>query len=149
MRTRITNTIRLFLFVLSVVILPFDGWNQGSINPFLSAKQIDPNKRGDKGYLEFGMKQSDIEDEILQLYQEIYPTIQFKKVIITSDKFYFERDSKYNIKFRLLNVDILVVENGKCKAFDVTVKQKKFHKNYGVFEEELVNGFYPINCTGW
>lgn len=128
---------------------PLIAWTQISNNPFNKVKQIDPKNREGKGYLEFGMKQSDIEDEILRLFQESYPSMQFKKVIITSDKFYYQRDSQYNIQYRLLNADILVGRKGNCRAYDVTVKQKKFYANYGVIEEDSVNGFYPIKCDGW
>lgn len=112
------------------------------------AKKINPNRRKGKGYLKFGMKQADIEDEILELFQETYPDKGFKRVIITSKKYYYKRDNEYNVTARFLDADILTNSGGKCKAYDITVKQDKFGQNYGTLEEAKVNGFYSIDCQG-
>lgn len=112
------------------------------------AKKINPNQREGKGYLKFGMKHADIEDEILTLFQETYPKKAFKRVIITSKKYYYKRDDEYNVTARFLDADILTHSGGKCKAYDITVKQDKFGQNYGTLEEVKVNGFYPIDCQG-
>lgn len=112
------------------------------------AKKINPNHRKDKGYLKFGMKHADIEDEILTLFQETYPEKGFKRVIITSKKYYYKRDEEWNIIARFLDVDILTSTGNECRAYDVTLKQDKFGENYGTLEEVRVNGYYPIDCQG-
>lgn len=113
-----------------------------------TAKKINPNSRKDKGYLKFGMKQADIEDEILTLFQETYPDKGFKRVIITSKKYKYERDAEWNVVARFLDADILTSSGGKCRAYDVTVKQDKMGKSYATLEEVSVNGYYPIDCQG-
>lgn len=115
---------------------------------FSQAKKINPNTRKDKGYLQFGMKNADVEDEILSLFQETYPKKGFKRVIITSKKYYYKRDEEWNVVARLLDADILVNNAGKCKAYDVTIKQDKLGQNYGILEEVKVNGYYTIDCQG-
>lgn len=114
-------------------------------NALSEAKQINPNSR-EKGYLQFGMKNSDVENAILKLFKEKYPTIHFDRVIINSDNFKLVRNSSGKVKQRTINADILTSSAGKCKAYFVTVKQRKFGQSYGTYEFEKVNGYYPINC---
>lgn len=113
---------------------------------FSSAKEINPKTKDGKDYLQFGMKQADIEDEILKLYQDLLPSLSFNNVIIISDRYYYERDDNYEVLSRLLDADILSNKNGQCRAYRVRVKQQKFYKDYGVFEHDELEGYYPISC---
>lgn len=114
---------------------------------FSQAELIHTDQREGKGYLQFGMKHSDTEDDILSLYQDRYPDMGFYKVIITSKRYYYERDSDYKVKYRLLDVDLLSKVGSQCRAYDVSVRQEKIYKDYGVYEHHKISGYYPIECV--
>lgn len=130
------------VIVLLISLLQNASAQNTVLNNLEQTPKIDPENRA-IGYLKFGWNQADIEEEALAFIQENYPNHGFKKVYILSDRYQLKRNSSGKLKERSLQFDFF---NDQCKAYDITLKQKRIGKGWGVFELKSINGFYPFDC---